>query len=85
MIRPGRGLWPALLSLVFVAPALAQMAPRSGEPQGMFLDRVVASVNDEAVTLSEVQEEGQPVIRKSSRTSSAPSGNDVLGTRSSAC
>jgi peptidyl-prolyl cis-trans isomerase SurA len=30
----------------------------------MVLDRVVASVNDEAITLSEVQEEGQPVIRK---------------------
>ena len=60
----GRGLWPALLSRVFFAPALAQMAPRSGEPQGMVLDRVVAAVNDEAVTLSEVQEEGQPVIRK---------------------
>ena len=30
----------------------------------MVLDRVVASVNDEALTLSEIQEEGQPVIRK---------------------
>jgi peptidyl-prolyl cis-trans isomerase SurA len=30
----------------------------------MVLDRVVASVNDEAITLSEIQEEGQPVIRK---------------------
>jgi parvulin-like peptidyl-prolyl isomerase len=30
----------------------------------MVLDRVVASVNDEAVTLSEVQEEGQPVVRR---------------------
>ncbi len=30
----------------------------------MILDRVVASVNDEAITLSEIQEEGQPVIRK---------------------
>jgi parvulin-like peptidyl-prolyl isomerase len=30
----------------------------------MVLDRVVASVNDEAVTLSEIQEEGQPVIRR---------------------
>jgi parvulin-like peptidyl-prolyl isomerase len=30
----------------------------------MVLDRVVAAINDEALTLSEVQEEGQPVIRK---------------------
>jgi peptidyl-prolyl cis-trans isomerase SurA len=30
----------------------------------MVLDRVVAVVNDEALTLSEVQEEGQPVVRK---------------------
>jgi peptidyl-prolyl cis-trans isomerase SurA len=30
----------------------------------MLLDRVVAVVNDEAVTLSEIQEEGQPVVRK---------------------
>jgi peptidyl-prolyl cis-trans isomerase SurA len=28
------------------------------------LDRVVAVVNDEALTLSEIQEEGQPVVRK---------------------
>jgi peptidyl-prolyl cis-trans isomerase SurA len=30
----------------------------------MVLDRVVAVVNDEALTLSEIQEEGQPVVRK---------------------
>jgi peptidyl-prolyl cis-trans isomerase SurA len=30
----------------------------------LVLDRVVAVVNDEAVTLSEIQEEGQPVVRK---------------------
>lgn len=36
----------------------------SPAPRGMILDRVVASVNEEAITLSEVQEEGQPVIRK---------------------
>jgi peptidyl-prolyl cis-trans isomerase SurA len=60
--RPG--LWPALLLLFVSAPALAQTAPKSDEPKGMVLDRVVASVNDEALTLSEIQEEGQPVIRK---------------------
>jgi peptidyl-prolyl cis-trans isomerase SurA len=60
--RPG--LWPALLLLCVSAPALAQTAPKSAEPKGMVLDRVVASVNDEALTLSEIQEEGQPVIRK---------------------
>jgi peptidyl-prolyl cis-trans isomerase SurA len=35
-----------------------------GQPEGMVLDRVVAVVNEEAVTLSEIQEEGQPVVRK---------------------
>jgi parvulin-like peptidyl-prolyl isomerase len=60
----GRGLWPALVILVSAIPALAQTAPKAPEPRGMVLDRVVASVNDEALTLSEVQEEGQPVIRK---------------------
>jgi peptidyl-prolyl cis-trans isomerase SurA len=44
--------------------ALAQSAGGSAPPKGMVLDRVVAVVNDEAVTLSEILEEGQPVIRK---------------------
>ena len=59
------GLVLALCALA--APALAQSspaAPTGAPPRGMILDRVVASVNDEAITLSEVQEEGQPVIRK---------------------
>lgn len=60
----GRGLWQVLLPLALAAPVLTQTLPEAAEPQGMVLDRVVASVNDEAVTLSEVQEEGQPVIRK---------------------
>jgi len=64
MTLPGRGVWPALWLLLAAAPALAQTAPKADEPRGMVLDRVVASVNDEAVTLSEIQEEGQPVIRK---------------------
>jgi peptidyl-prolyl cis-trans isomerase SurA len=46
------------------AVVLAQPAPPAPGSVGMVLDRVVASVNDEAVTLSELQEEGQPVIRK---------------------
>jgi peptidyl-prolyl cis-trans isomerase SurA len=50
--------------LVSAIPALAQTPPKPAEPGGMVLDRVVASVNDEALTLSEVQEEGQPVLRK---------------------
>jgi len=62
--RRGRGVWPALWLLVVAAPVSAQTAPKADEPRGMVLDRVVASVNDEAVTLSEIQEEGQPVIRK---------------------
>ncbi len=44
--------------------APAAPAPIEADPGKMVLDRVVASVNDEAITLSEVQEEGQPVIRK---------------------
>ena len=64
MTQPGRGVWPALWLLLAAAPVLAQTAPKADEPRGMVLDRVVASVNDEAVTLSEIQEEGQPVIRK---------------------
>ena len=62
------------LALVFVllaTPTLAQTtagAGGRGQPGGpsggMVLDRVVAVVNDEALTLSEIQEEGQPVVRK---------------------
>jgi peptidyl-prolyl cis-trans isomerase SurA len=54
----------ALALLCLAAPTLAQPTPKAEVPRGMVLDRVVASVNDEAITLSEVQEEGQPVIRK---------------------
>jgi peptidyl-prolyl cis-trans isomerase SurA len=64
MTHPGRHVWPVLWLLLAAAPAVAQTAPKADEPRGMILDRVVASVNDEAVTLSEIQEEGQPVIRK---------------------
>jgi len=64
----GRGLALALLGVMLgVVPALAQAPAGSaagGQPGGMLLDRVVAVVNDEAVTLSEIQEEGQPVVRK---------------------
>jgi peptidyl-prolyl cis-trans isomerase SurA len=64
-----RRMWIVALGLVGIltaAPVLAQTqtATPGGEPQGMVLDRVVAVINDEALTLSEVQEEGQPVIRK---------------------
>jgi peptidyl-prolyl cis-trans isomerase SurA len=64
MRKEGRGPWPVLLLLALAVPALAQTAPTTEEARGMVLDRVVASVNDEALTLSEVQEEGQPVIRR---------------------
>jgi peptidyl-prolyl cis-trans isomerase SurA len=53
-----------------MAPVPAQTAGRGEQPEaaapsgGLVLDRVVAVVNDEAVTLSEIQEEGQPVVRK---------------------
>ncbi|MGE5850903.1 MAG: peptidyl-prolyl cis-trans isomerase [Candidatus Methylomirabilota bacterium] len=64
----GRGIVLALLGVILgVVPAGAQAPTASGvggQPAGMLLDRVVAVVNDEAVTLSEVQEEGQPVVRK---------------------
>jgi len=58
-----------LLALALLAaPVLAQTPPGEGQPGGkpgaMVLDRVVAVVNDEALTLSEIQEEGQPVVRK---------------------
>jgi peptidyl-prolyl cis-trans isomerase SurA len=48
------------------APSTSKPSAPGGdaESRGIVLDRVVAVVNDEAVTLSEVQEEGQPVIRK---------------------
>lgn len=64
MSRRRVGLWPALVAMACAVPALAQPVQPAGEPRGMVLDRVVASVNDEAITLSEVQEEGQPVIRR---------------------
>ncbi|MCX5736087.1 MAG: SurA N-terminal domain-containing protein, partial [candidate division NC10 bacterium] len=66
-LRLALGLVLALCALA--APALAQSSSAAptgapAPPRGLVLDRVVASVNDEAITLSEVQEEGQPVIRK---------------------
>jgi len=47
-------------------PSAPTAAPSAGdaEGRGIVLDRVVAVVNEEALTLSEVQEDGQPVIRK---------------------
>jgi peptidyl-prolyl cis-trans isomerase SurA len=59
-----RGVGIALTLCCLAAPTLAQTTPKPAGAPGMILDRVVASVNDEAITLSEVQEEGQPVIRK---------------------
>jgi peptidyl-prolyl cis-trans isomerase SurA len=53
-----------MLGLLAAAQVQSQTTPSEPEPKGMILDRVVAVVNDEALTLSEVQEEGQPVIRK---------------------
>ncbi len=64
MTQSGRAVWPVLWLLLVAAPAAAQTVPKADDSRGMILDRVVASVNDEAVTLSEIQEEGQPVIRK---------------------
>lgn len=57
-----RAVWAGISAGLLAGTALAQPAPPT--PLGMILDRVVASVNDEAITLSELQEEGQPVIRK---------------------
>ena len=64
MTRRASGFWSAAMLLLAAAPVLAQTAPTADGSPRMVLDRVVASVNDEALTLSEVQEEGQPVIRK---------------------
>ncbi|HWU40304.1 MAG TPA: peptidyl-prolyl cis-trans isomerase [Candidatus Acidoferrum sp.] len=61
-------LWPAALVVLLLATtARAQTNPGAGvktDSGGMVLDRVVAVVNEEALTLSEIQEEGQPVVRK---------------------
>jgi peptidyl-prolyl cis-trans isomerase SurA len=68
--RPDRHRWIAVVLVGMIsgaAPVLAQAPPGNtskAETGGMLLDRVVAVVNDEAVTLSEIQEEGQPVVRK---------------------
>ncbi len=66
-----RGMGLALALILLPSPALAQMTAGTeatsqsrGASEGMVLDRVVAVVNDEALTLSEIQEEGQPVVRK---------------------
>lgn len=66
-----RGIGLALVLSLLTAPALAQTTAGAEGPSqsrgpsgGMVLDRVVAVVNDEALTLSEIQEEGQPVVRK---------------------
>ncbi len=64
----GRGVGLTLALALLAVPVLAQTSPgssQSGGPRGgMVLDRVVAVVNDEALTLSEIQEEGQPVVRR---------------------
>ncbi len=68
--RPGggRGIALVLLGVILGPPPVPAQAPPGSESKaevrGMMLDRVVAVVNDEAVTLSEIQEEGQPVVRK---------------------
>jgi len=66
-----RGMGVALVLILLTAPALAQTTAGTGATsqsrgasEGMVLDRVVAVVNDETLTLSEIQEEGQPVVRK---------------------
>ncbi len=68
-VEVGVGL--ALVLVLLAAPTLAQKpagtgstGQSGGSSGGMVLDRVVAVVNDEALTLSEIQEEGQPVVRK---------------------
>lgn len=71
-MRSGEGgIGLALVFILLTAPTLARTsagaegAGQSGGPSGgMVLDRVVAVVDDEALTLSEIQEEGQPVVRK---------------------
>lgn len=62
-----RGIGVILGVILGAAPVWAQAPAGSGargQPGGMLLDHVVAVVNDEAITLSEIQEEGQPVVRK---------------------
>ena len=65
------GIGLALALVLLATPIQAQAAAgagaggQTGAPSGgMVLDRVVAVVNEEALTLSEIQEEGQPVVRK---------------------
>ena len=57
-----------LILILLAAPTLVRAAAQSDKPAepvgGMVLDRVLAVVDDEALTLSELQEEGQPVVRK---------------------
>ena len=63
-----RGIGLTLALILLAAPAWAQNPAAGGQrgeqSGGVVLDRVVAVVNDEALTLSEIQEEGQPVVRK---------------------
>jgi peptidyl-prolyl cis-trans isomerase SurA len=63
-----RGIELTLALILLAAPAWAQNPAAGGQrgeqSGGVVLDRVVAVVNDEALTLSEIQEEGQPVVRK---------------------
>jgi len=63
-----RGIGLTLALILLATPAWAQNPAAGGQrgeqSGGVVLDRVVAVVNDEALTLSEIQEEGQPVVRK---------------------
>lgn len=55
----GRAWWSGLL-----APLLLGVAAGPTTAGAVVLDRIAALVNDEVITLSEVQEEGQPQLRK---------------------
>jgi len=69
---------PALLLglALFLCPAMAAQAPRSSQP--VLIDRIVAIVNDEAITARELDERMQFAMKQLAKQGTAPPPRNVV-------
>jgi peptidyl-prolyl cis-trans isomerase SurA len=69
---------PALLLGLglFLCPAMAAQAPRSGQP--VLIDRIVAIVNDEAITARELDERMQFAMKQLAQQGTAPPPRNIV-------
>lgn len=73
--------WPAFAQLQAPKPAAAVAAPAAAQPAGareVLLDRVVAVVNDEAITQHELNEQRRGVLVQMREAKMTPPAPDVL-------